>query len=108
MSSEQLLSMRDVYGVISEHMTKLDDLYPEPDSRPRKVHVIELLDAIKLRLAQRAEKNADRYQSPFEKAASKITGHKPAIPKSEDLQPVPPGPMQAAYEAAKSRIKANK
>ncbi len=105
--NEQLLSIKDVYGVISEAMSKVDELYPEIDARPRKVHVIELLDGIKLRLAQRAEKNADRYQSPFEKAAAKITGHKPNIPKNEELVPAPPGPMQAAYEAAKARIKGN-
>lgn len=103
------ISVQDVYNVIAEHMNKLDELWPEADIHgPRKVHIVELLDAIKLRLVARAEKNANKYESPFERAAKKITGsEKPVIRPKIGSPAAPEGKtaMQLAHEAAQARIK---
>lgn len=109
MNPEYLLTVDDVYKVVSEHMIALDELWPENEAPPRKVHIVELIDGIKLKLAQIAAKNADRYESPFEKSAKKIMGtdkfagggKKPPI---EAPQPSTKTTMQLAHEAAKARI----
>lgn len=103
------LSVQDVYNVVTEHMTKLDVLWPDSDQfGPRKVHVVELIDAIKLKLAMVAEKNMTRYESPFEKAAKKITG----VSSASVTRPKAPAPetesktaMQLAHEQAQSRMR---
>ncbi len=111
MSDDRHLSIQDVYNVIAEHMNKLDELWPDTEIHgPRKVHIVELIDAIKLKLSMVAEKNATRYESPFEKAAKKITGvdklsRQPERqpPKVEAAQQKTT--MQLAHEAAQSRMK---
>lgn len=112
MSEDQLITVQDVYNVIAEHLNALDALWPDSELHgPRKVHVVELIDAIKLRLVERAEKNATRYESAFEKAAKKITGSKQYRPPSDDLknQQAADAPtksaMQQAHEAAQARVK---
>ena len=107
--TEPHLSVDDVYNVINEHMSHLDTLWPDSDQfGPRKVHVVELIDAIKLRLCQIAEKNANRYESAFEKAARKITGTtKKAVerPKEQPVISADKSAMQLAHEAAQSRMR---
>lgn len=111
MNIDRLLSVQDVYNVIMEHMRHLDTLWPEGDERgPRKVDIVELLEGIKLRLVQVAEKNAEAQESAFEKAARKITGavSKPASEphvKPHDMSQNAKSAMQLAHEAAQSRIK---
>lgn len=107
MNDDYLISVQDVQNVIAEHMSKLDELWPDSEIHgPRKVHMVELIDAIKLRLIFRAEKNASRYESAFEKAAKKITGLD-KMPQSKPPIPEPPGKtaMQIAHEAAQARMK---
>lgn len=103
------LSVQDVYNVVTEHLNALDTLWPDAEQfGPRKVHVVELIDAIKLKLAMVAEKNASKYESPFQKAANKITGGAPvARPKHENTSAVPEtkSAMQLAHEEAKARMK---
>lgn len=110
MSEDRLITVQDVYNVIAEHMQALDTLWPDSEQfGPRKVHIVELIDAIKLRLIARAEKNANRYESPFEKAAKKITGStdKFEAQAQKSQQPAITGKsaMQLAHEAAQTRIK---
>jgi hypothetical protein len=106
---DHLLSVNDVYNVIAEHMIALDTLWPDGEAPPRKVHVVELIDGIKLKLAAMAEKNANRYESPFESAARRVTGHA-KIPLRDERPPPPQdtgtkSAMQLAHEAAKARMK---
>ncbi len=105
---EGSITVQDVYNVITEHLHALDTLWPDSDQHgPRKIHIVELLDAIKLRLIQRAEKNASRYESAFEKAAKKITGSRPKFEsaKGEVVQEPAKSAMQIAHEASQARIR---
>lgn len=75
---ERLITDRDVEAVIREHMAQLDALWPDTERYgPRKVHLVELIQGIKLRLLMRAEKNAAAHVTAFEAAARKITGYDP-------------------------------
>lgn len=105
-----ILSIDDVYGVITDHMQKLDVLWPDnlpPGSGeiPNKIHVIELLDAMKLRMAQVAERNTHRHETAFERAAKKITGGNKPISKPAPEPEASKTATQMAYEAAKARMK---
>lgn len=102
------LSVQDVYNVVAEHLVALDQLWPENEMHgPRKIHIVELIEAIKLKLAMTAEKNASRYESPFEKAAKKITGTSMAPKPRPEQAPAEQGKsaMQLAHEAAQARMK---
>lgn len=104
--SGPLITVQDVHNVVREHMVALDQLWPDDDRYgPRKVHIVELIDAIKLRLIQRAEANINQYVSPFEKAAKKIMGTQ-AVPSAP--APVPQqdskSAMHQAMEQARKRI----
>lgn len=105
--SDKHLSAEDVHNVVSEHLNKLDQLWPDSDLHgPRKVHIVELIDAMKLRLYQIAEKNANKYESPFEIAARKITGTNKRVPApAQTPEPQGKSAMQLAHEAAKARMK---
>lgn len=107
--SEYHLSVQDVYNVIGEHLKALDVLWPDGQDMhpPRKVHVVELIDAIKLRLTQVAERNMTRYESPFEKAAKKITGVDLRSQPKPILQAAIDGKseLQTAHEAMRARIR---
>ncbi len=109
MTDDRLLTVQDVYNALAEHMNKLDQLWPDSEPHgPRKVHIVELFDAIKLRLVERARKNAERYESPFEKAAKKITGTTRDVSKPVAPAAIPPEgktAMQLAHEEAKSRMR---
>ena len=112
MSEERLITVQDVYNVIAEHLNALDALWPDHELHgPRKVHIVELIDAIKLRLIDRADKNASKYESIFDKAAKKLTGSKsPYRPAAkEEPSQAAAGPeksaMQIAHEAAQARMK---
>lgn len=113
MTDDQLITVQNVVNVIAEHMNKLDELWPDSEQfGPRKVHIVELIDAIKLRLIQQAEKNANRYESAFERAAKKITGTtrdlsktKPQLKPPEPAKPAEKTAMQLAHEAAQSRMR---
>ncbi len=110
MQDDRLITVQDVYNVVAEHMSALDTLWPETDMHgPRKVHIVELIDGIKLGLVKRAEKNASLYESPFEKAAKKITGTARDIarPKPPTTAVVAEGKtaMQLAHEQAQSRMR---
>lgn len=103
---DHILSVDDVYNAFSEHMNKLDELWPDADPHgPRKVHIVELMDATKLRLVGMAERNATRYQSPFERAAERIVGPKKAPKVLETVAPTGKTEMQMAFEAAQARIR---
>jgi hypothetical protein len=107
---DRLLTVQDVYNVIAEHMSALDHLWPDHDIHgPRKIHLVELIDGIKLKLIARAEKNATKYEGAFEKAARKITGSKWEPPKSKEEKPIEANvgksQMQLAHEAAQARIR---
>ncbi len=109
MSDDRHLSISDVYNVVAEHMAKLDELWPDSEIHgPRKVHIVELIDAIKLKLAMVADKNASRYESPFERAAKKITGVSLQQPSRQVQKDEPPPQqktaMQQAHEAARARM----
>jgi hypothetical protein len=111
-ADDRLLSIQDVYNVVSEHMNALDHLWPDSEPHgPRKVHIVEIIDGIKLKLVQRAEKNASKYESPFEKAAKKITGTtakfepRPGHQSPKAEMPSEKTAMQIAHEAAQSRMK---
>lgn len=99
-----LITVQDVHNAIAEHMKALDELWPDDDRfGPRKVHIVELIDGIKLRLTQRAEANLNRYVSPFEKAASKLMGPAPALPPREAGPMEGKTAMQLAHEQAQAR-----
>lgn len=114
------LSVQDVDNAVAEHMKALDELWPDhlpPGSAeiPDKKNMVELIDAIKLRLHRQAEKNLDRYESPFERSAKKITGITAREKAERDLQaklasatPEPAGgksAMQLAHEEAQRRMR---
>lgn len=104
------LSVQDVYNVVAEHLVALDQLWPDAEPHgPRKVHIVELIDAIKLKLVMVAEKNASRYESPFEKAAKKITGTTAtAVTRPRVDAPVVSADktaMQLAHEQAQARMR---
>jgi hypothetical protein len=110
---EKLITVQDVYNVVTEHMNALDNLWPDHDMHgPRKVHIVELIDAIKLRLIQCAERNANRHETPFEKAAKKVTGSTAVIaPREEPSREVVStgkSAMQLAHEEAKARMRGQK
>ncbi len=102
-----LITVQEVHNAIREHLVALDQLWPDSDRfGPRKVHIVELIDAIKLRLIQRAEANISRYVSPFERAATKIMG-KPPAPTAGPVSTMPPegkSAMHVAMEEARGRI----
>lgn len=105
-TDDRLITVQDVYNTIAEHLHMLDKLWPEGERfGPRKVHIVELLDAIKLRLVQRAETNANRYETPFEKAAAKITGAGKMMPAPAPDATAGRTSMQQAHEEAKARMK---
>jgi hypothetical protein len=102
--------VQDVQNVIAEHMNHLDHMWPDSEPHgPHKVNIVELIDAIKLRLIQRAEKNASRYESPFERAARKITGtpspKAATMPKQEESPTNTKSAMQLAFEASRDRMR---
>ncbi len=116
LSEDHLLTVQDVYNVVTEHLNALDTLWPDSEQfGPRKIHIVELIDGIKLKLAAKAEKNATKYESPFEKAARKITGTtrdvtRPTTPREEAMGAAPntgqsKSAMQLAHEAAQARMK---
>ncbi len=89
-------------------MAALDTLWPDADiAGPRKVHVVELIDAIKLRLCDRARKNGERYESPFERVARKATGVGPRKEPepSKPLESQGKTALQLAHEEAKARMR---
>ena len=107
-----ILSVQDVDNVLRSHMQILDKFWPDhlpPGSGeiPNKVSIVELFDAIRLRLNQIAEKNATRMDSPFEKAAKRIKGHSsvaaPKPPLHDD--PTAKTAMQIAHEEARARMR---
>lgn len=109
---EYTISVQDVLNVISEHMASLDQLWPDSEIHgARKVHIVELIDGIKLGLIKRAEKNINKYESPFEKAAKKITGTGRDFAKIQattdaTIAGTPSKTaMQLAHEAAQARMK---
>lgn len=116
---EYPLSVVDVDNAVAEHMAALDAIWPDglpPGSSgiPSKVHVVELIDAIKLRLHAQAERNVNRYESPFERAAKKITGvtarekaERAVQAKMEQVAPEITGKSaaQIAHEQAQARIR---
>lgn len=107
---ELVLRIDDIYNVITEHLSHLDSLWPDAETHgPRKVMIVELIEAIKLKLCMIAEKNMTRYESPFDKAARKITGTqiKPKVSPPETKPPVTGDKtsMQLAHEAAQARIR---
>ena len=116
MSDERLISVQDVYNTVREHMRMLDELWPEGERYgPRKVHIVELIDAIKLRLIQRAEKNASQSENVFERAAARITGvSQYKAPADTPLKPIPDAPaetispMEQAHRDAQARMARNK
>jgi hypothetical protein len=103
MIEDRQITVQDVYNVVREHMVSLDALWPDSDRHgPRKVHIVELIDSIKLKLIQRAEKNSNRYESPFETAAKKITGEK-GIPET-GIMDNGKTEMQIKLDEARARI----
>ncbi len=105
-----VLRIEDVYNAINEHMNHLDNLWPDADMHgPRKILIVELIEAIKLKLCMVAEKNMTRYETPFDKAARKITGTqtKPTVRPEKKPEPVSTDKttMQLAHEAAQARIR---
>lgn len=110
MVNDYILSVQDVYNAVSEHMAALDKSWPDGSAAPAKVHIVEIIDGIKLRLIQTAEKNMNRYESPFDKAARKATGldKKAPLPHTQPQEQVPGGAktaMQLAHEAAQNRVR---
>jgi len=105
---EGSITVRDVYNAFNEAMNGLDHLWPDSDRfGPRKVHMVELLDGIKLKLIQTAEANALKHVSAFQAAARKITGYDPK--RKRNVEPVEEeltiGPTSAEkHQAAKDRI----
>lgn len=109
LEDDRLITVRDVYNAFREHMGKLDVLWPDTEQwGPRKVHIIELIDAIKLRLVQAAEKNATGERTAFERAAERVMGVKDVKigePKPLAEEPVSKStPMEQAYREAQARI----
>ncbi len=107
---ERLITVRDVEAVIRDHLAQLDTLWPDTERYGcRKIHVVELLDGIKLKLYMKAEKNAQTGISSFEQAARRVTGYDPNAGKNTLGQHVPEpqtGPSPAEQHAAHmARIK---
>lgn len=109
MTEDRLLTVQDVYNAINEHLAALDTLWPDGEHAPRKVNIVELIEGIKLRLVTRADQNATKYETPFEKAAKKITGTTADVtrPKKPEVKSADIGKsqMQLAHEAAQARMK---
>lgn len=94
---DRLVTVRDVEAVIREHLAQLDKLWPETERYGcRKIHVVELLDGIKLKLYMRAEKNAQSNLSAFELAARRVTGYDPNLGKNmgQTAEQIPPSSAQ--------------
>lgn len=66
--------MEDVNDVFLEHKKYLDDLWPETGERLRKDEILDIIDGMKSRLAQRAHHNLNRSDNAFEAAARRATG----------------------------------
>lgn len=113
MNPEYILTVDDVYRVVQQHLAALDKEWPDNEpvgsgAIPTKKQVVELIEGIKLRLAQTAEDNLNRHDSPFERAAKKIMGTPAKAPVEA---PKPPElnqktAMQLAHEAAQARMRA--
>lgn len=106
---ERLITVRDIEAEIRTALSKLDVLWPETERYGcRKVHLVELLDTLKLALYKRADKNATSHISAFEKAARKIMGQPPVpaigVDSSGQFEPTPSRDQHAAL---KDRIKRN-
>lgn len=101
---EFILTIDDIENVVKTHLGYLDKLWPDTDQfGPRKVHLVELVDGIRLKLHQVAESNLRRNESAFEKAARKITNSKKELPKLKAPEPIPEAKsdMQIAHEKAR-------
>jgi len=87
---EGAVTVTDIYNAFAEHLTKLDELWPDSEKwGPPKVCIVELLDGIKFRLIQKAEDNATREVTAFERAARKITGYDPTrVLKKDEEKPL--------------------
>ena len=106
---ERLVSVQDVANAFKEHMGQLDNLWPDSERYgPRKVHIVELLDSVRLRLYQKAESNATKNISAFEAAARRVTGYKPTTLTAPQLEATPFEPFEkAAHAAMRDRIARN-
>lgn len=106
---ERLVTVRDVDAEIRSALAKLDVLWPETERYGcRKVHLVELLDTLKLALYKRADKNATSHISAFEKAARKLMGQDPAQVGTRNDYGMPVVPTsQESHAALKERIRRN-
>lgn len=101
---EFILSVEDVDRVVRNHLHHLDSQWPDSETfGPRKVHIVELIDGIRLGLHEVAKNNMARNDSAFEKAARKITNSKRELPKEPVVEQVPEvkSDMQIAFEKAR-------
>lgn len=107
---ERLLTVRDVEAEIRTAISKLDILWPETERYGcRKVHIVELLDTLKLSLYKRADKNATSHISAFEKAARKLMGQDPERGRDpmDHGQMAPQSTTRDQNAALKDRIRRN-
>lgn len=112
---EHILSIEDVDKMFHEGMNALDHAWPDGETPPAKFNVVELIDSIRFRLHQTAERNMHQGESAFERAAKRITGvaaqerAAAEVKKYEDsfLSPTVGGKSEAQlqHEAAQARIR---
>jgi hypothetical protein len=102
--NEYVLTINDVENAIKEHLLALDVLWPDHDQfGPRKVHVVEIIEGIKLKLHQLAQENNVRSENSFMRAARKITNSPKELPRVKEPEPVPEqkSEMQLKFEKAR-------
>lgn len=99
--NEYVLTIDDIENVIKTHLGHLDSLWPDSEPfGPRKVHIVELIEAMKLRMHQVAQKNLVKSENAFERAARKITNSQRELPRVKDPEPIieQKSEMQIAHE----------
>jgi len=99
---EFILSVDNIDRVVREHLTYLDKQWPEGESAPRKVHIVELIDGIRLKLHLVAKNNLAQHESAFERSARKITNtqKEPRLEEPEALTEAK-SEMQVKFEKAR-------
>lgn len=100
-----MLTIDDIENVVKTHLGYLDNLWPDHEQfGPRKIHLVELIEGIKLRLHQIAESNVRKSESVYERAARRITNSQKEVPRVKEPEPIveAKSEMQIAHEKSRA------
>lgn len=101
---DYILSVLDVDKVLKTHLGHLDSLWPDSDKfGPQKVHIVELIEGVRLMLHKVARDNLGKSESAYQKAARRITNSPLVLPSLKEPEPVPDAKTDAQVSFEKAR-----